>query len=352
MSNSVVSVIVPIYNTAEYLQPCLDSLLGQSYRELEIICVNDGSSDNSSEILEEYAARDSRIKVIHQENAGVAAARNQGLDEATGEYVTFVDSDDWLESEAYEKVIEQFTAGVDIVAMGAVLDGEVAGKDGLEEYFNRLPQGKIEVTPAAFAELNISLPTKVYRRSVIEEKVIRFPVGIAYGEDTAFVCCVLPWSGCMYNLGSRYYHYVQHESSAMQNPMRLQRNGEDLLKAWDYVKFQYERWGIVEKFWPICERWLTDFCLFMKPSEMPVSLRDRVWKLAQDCGLQSRSRHPAMNMMRVYYMPGWEKKIHWYKANCECFGLAGKSIWSITYTRKEEVHRFMGIEVYRKVIHV
>lgn len=347
----LVSVIVPVYNTAPWLRKCLDSIINQTYRNLEIICVNDGSTDNSAEILAEYAAKDARIRVIHQENAGVSVARNKGLDIAAGEYVTFVDSDDWLEPETYERIVAAFVGDVDIVAMGAVIDGDVKDKEGLEEYFNRLPRGRSEVNPFVFAELNISLPTKVYRREVIEQNSISFPAGIAYGEDTAFVCCVLAHSRALYNVGNRFYHYVQHEGSAMQDPQRMQRCGNDLLRAWDYVREHYARLGVLEKFWPICERWFVDFCLFMKPSEMPASLRDRVWKLAQECGLQSRSHHPAMNMMRMCYMPGWEKGFHWYKANCECFGIAGHSIWSITYARKEEVHRFMGIELYRKVLH-
>ena len=347
----LVSVIVPVYNTAPWLRRCLDSICAQSYRNLEILCVNDGSTDDSAAILDAYAAKDTRIKVIHQANAGVSVARNKGLDIAAGKYVTLVDSDDWLEPETYEMMLARFTGDVDIVAMGAVLDGEVADKEGLEEYFNRLPLGRIEVTPAAFAELNLSLPTKVYRRSVIEQCAIRFPAGIAFGEDTAFVCCALAHSRALYNVGNRFYHYVQHESSAMQGPQRMQRCGNDLLRAWDYVREHYVRWGVLEKFWPICERWFTDFCLFMKPAEMPVPLRERVWKLALECGLQTRSHHPAMNMMRMCYMPGWEKSFHWYKANCECFGIAGHSVWSITYTRKEEVHRFMGMELYRKALH-
>ena len=89
-----VSVIIPVYNVEKYLQKCLDSVINQTYKNLEIICVDDGSPDNSGGILDAYAQNDSRIIVIHQENAGVSAARNRGLDAATGEYIAFVDSDD------------------------------------------------------------------------------------------------------------------------------------------------------------------------------------------------------------------------------------------------------------------
>lgn len=91
-----VSVVVPVYNVEKYLSKCLDSLINQSFRDIEIICVDDGSPDKSGEIAEEYAKKDSRIVVVHKENAGLGYARNTGMEHAEGEYVTFVDSDDWL----------------------------------------------------------------------------------------------------------------------------------------------------------------------------------------------------------------------------------------------------------------
>jgi glycosyltransferase involved in cell wall biosynthesis len=90
----MINIIVPVYNTATYLPQCLDSLVNQTYRDIEIICVNDGSTDNSPDILKAYAERDSRILVIHQENLGLSDARNKGLESARGEWVMFVDSDD------------------------------------------------------------------------------------------------------------------------------------------------------------------------------------------------------------------------------------------------------------------
>lgn len=105
-----VSIIVPVYNVAPYLRQCMDSLVGQTYRNLEIICVNDGSTDASGEILEQYAEADSRVLAIHTENAGVASARNTALSRAAGEYVTFVDGDDWIDPAACEKAILQAEA--------------------------------------------------------------------------------------------------------------------------------------------------------------------------------------------------------------------------------------------------
>lgn len=100
-----VSVIIPVYNVEKYLPKCLDSVIGQTYREIEIICVNDGSPDNSAEILENYAEKDSRIKIITQKNQGLSGARNTGIKNATGYYTVFLDSDDWLDLDTIEAAV-------------------------------------------------------------------------------------------------------------------------------------------------------------------------------------------------------------------------------------------------------
>ncbi|PKN51066.1 MAG: hypothetical protein CVU55_13080 [Deltaproteobacteria bacterium HGW-Deltaproteobacteria-13] len=118
----LISVIIPIYNVEHYLEKCLDSIVGQSYRNLEIILVDDGSRDGSGEICDRYASRDGRIKVIHRENGGVSAARNSGLNVATGEYLGFADSDDWLESDMYKFLQNDLlSAQADIACCGFFL---------------------------------------------------------------------------------------------------------------------------------------------------------------------------------------------------------------------------------------
>ena len=99
-----ISIIVPVYNTEKYLGVCLDSLISQTYKDIEIICVDDGSTDNSLQILNDYAAKDSRIKILTQKNQGPSVARNLGLEKAKGEYITFVDSDDWVSIDMCEKI--------------------------------------------------------------------------------------------------------------------------------------------------------------------------------------------------------------------------------------------------------
>ena len=116
MRTPLISVIIPVYNVEKYLRRCLDSVIAQTYQNLEIICVDDGSIDDSGKICDQYAVRDARIKVIHQENQGLSAARNRGLDAAEGEYIAFVDSDDYILEDMYKRCWTNFWITVSISA--------------------------------------------------------------------------------------------------------------------------------------------------------------------------------------------------------------------------------------------
>ena len=114
-----ITIIVPVYNVEKYLRRCLDSIIGQTYQNLEILCIDDGSTDSSGEICKQYAAQDERIKVLRQENHGVSAARNKGLDAATGEYIAFVDSDDYIEADMIGRLYQALaSAGAECAICG------------------------------------------------------------------------------------------------------------------------------------------------------------------------------------------------------------------------------------------
>src|SRR3989339_194775 len=101
----MISVIIPCYNVENYIEQCLESIINQSYKDIQIICVDDGSADNTPDILSKYSAKDVRIQIITQHNHGISAARNTGLQIASGDYIAFVDGDDWLETDAFEHVL-------------------------------------------------------------------------------------------------------------------------------------------------------------------------------------------------------------------------------------------------------
>lgn len=117
--NDLISIIVPVYNVEKYLNKCIDSIINQTYKNIEIILVDDGSTDNSGKICDEYLLRDSRIKVIHKNNGGLSSARNEGINISSGEYIGFVDSDDWVEPNMYEEMYKKILySNADIVDCG------------------------------------------------------------------------------------------------------------------------------------------------------------------------------------------------------------------------------------------
>lgn len=139
MKNPIISVIIPVYNTESYLRQCADSVINQSLKDIEIIFVNDGSTDNCLDILSDYAAKDSRVVVIDQNNQGVSAARNSGIKASKGEYIMFVDSDDWIEIDTCEKALSAAEAASADIVIWTYL-GEFASYSRLTELFDMKPR--------------------------------------------------------------------------------------------------------------------------------------------------------------------------------------------------------------------
>ncbi len=179
-----ISVVVPVYNCAPYVERCIRSILAQTHTKLEIICVNDGSTDDSGTILDKLACEDTRVRVIHQKNAGASAARNTGIDAATGELITFVDSDDAIEPDMYETLLPYFAdESIDIVHCGykrICLDGSVKDVNGTGKVVrqNNFEAAECLLSGRLFVG---SLWNKVYRAHLFE--AVRLDTSIAINED-------------------------------------------------------------------------------------------------------------------------------------------------------------------------
>lgn len=189
-----ISVIIPVYNIQQHLRECLDSVLGQSYPHLQVICVDDGSTDESPAILAQYAQKDNRVQVIRQQNAGPGAARNTGLEAATGEYVIFLDSDDWFEPDFLEKMVDTAQReGADVAICRAVEFDTNSGRELPSEWMMKkqyLP-GKLAFAPQEMADhlfqFTYGMPwDKFYRRELLTTSGIRYPA-LKNSEDLAFV---------------------------------------------------------------------------------------------------------------------------------------------------------------------
>lgn len=185
----MISVIIPVYNSAPYLAQCLDSVLLQTYHDLEIICIDDGSTDASADILKEYAQKDPRILVVHQANSGVSVARNAGLDRASGEFIAFVDSDDEMEPDLYEVLVSLIREEqADIAHCGyrrVCLDGSRKDVQGTG---CRLSQDSLEAAECLLAGRHFTggLWNKLYRRALFGE--LRFDPALKINEDVLMNC--------------------------------------------------------------------------------------------------------------------------------------------------------------------
>lgn len=213
--DDLISVIVPVYNAEFYLRQCIDSIIKQTYTNLEIVLVNDGSTDNSGKICDEYKEIDSRIKVIHKMNGGVSSARNAGLDVCTsgGDYIAFVDSDDWIESDMFEKLYNEIKrVNGDIVVCGYYIDKQD------QTYIKKLEKGIFvgndNVLKKCFYNKNFpnAVWCKLYNKNIFNE--VRFPEGKLY-EDMLIILDVLEKTSVVSIIPEAFYHYSQRLNSIM-----------------------------------------------------------------------------------------------------------------------------------------
>ena len=344
-----ISVIVPVYNTAPWLARCLDSICAQTYQNLEILCVNDGSTDNSAEILAEYAAKDGRIKVFTQENAGLSAARNTALNHATGEWVTGVDSDDWLELDAYSRAVQHISPDVDLVVFGINVVGDDAymADAGLVEYCRVKSAGVQEVSFATYRGLNVYFWNKLYRRSLIQRYGLRFPVGLRY-EDMPFLYSYLCMASVIACVPLPLYNYWQRPDSIMGQTSRRDARGVDHLRVVENVHDFYVKNGVLKKMQSVFD-WIFAAYYHKTLETTPEDMHAEVHRMAHDLALRSGSiqnvRYGMIRDLRQRTMGRLERMFHWYVDNRECYGVGGHAIYSVTYEDGRTVHRLLGREV-------
>lgn len=230
-----VCIIVPVYNVEGYIAACLDSLLLQTHDNVVIICVDDGSSDHSLDILHDYAARDKRIIVLAQTNAGQAAARNRALEIARAPYIMFCDSDDWYAPDMCEKMLAalQRAPEADYVACAVQVHYEHADRMSKSDakYYSLKHRGLVDIDSDILLSTDVSVCNKLFRRELIEQHGIRFPEGVLY-EDTAFYHLYgLCSRRAIYLPDERLYHYRRRSGSTMSDTFDgISRRAVDMLR--------------------------------------------------------------------------------------------------------------------------
>lgn len=266
-----VSVIIPVYNTETYLGRCLDSVLGQSLEDIEIICVDDGSTDKSPLILDAYAAKDARVKVIHKENAGLVSARKTGLMAADGKYIGFVDSDDWIEPDMYEwlhRAALEYDADV-VMMRGRYEEAEGIGR----RVYQGIPEGYYDkeellqkvypgmIVNGAFFEWGIfpGMCDKLFKRECHEPYQMAVDERLTMGEDAA---CVYP---CLLNADSIrilpdcLYHYRQSMGSMVRKKEDTELARMRFRVLYHSVMESFERYKSI---YDLREQW-RDYLLFL-----------------------------------------------------------------------------------------
>ena len=233
----LISVIIPIYNTEQYLKECLDSVCSQSYKDIEIICINDGSTDNSEEIMRDYAKKDSRIKILSQHNQGISISRNNGIERAQGEYIFFLDSDDTIEPNAIEtlyKRAHQTQADIVICNLNKVTPSD-ENKEKYQIWKRIDSKGKIHIQedmPLTFDTQDISeyifitesyAWNKLYKTEFIKKHNIKFMPEIIY-EDIVYFTDILLANPQMSYCNQALYNYKLRDDSLCHKTDKKQLN--------------------------------------------------------------------------------------------------------------------------------
>lgn len=226
-----VSVIVPVYNTEKYLARCIDSILAQTFTDFELILVNDGSKDNSGKICDEYAAKDHRIVVIHKENGGVSSARNKGIDAAQGEWISFIDADDWITpSYLFDFITDISISYADIVFHGRI--NVLPSYETTRITPNNSTYNILTDCTTFFNEFNLlkfCAPfSKLFRSNIIRDNDIFFNPSLKIGEDCDFLLKYLSYCNLIKTSEIANYNYFIHNSSASHKLSSFKNELEEL----------------------------------------------------------------------------------------------------------------------------
>ena len=240
----MVSIIVPIYNAEQYLRRCVDSILNQEYTDYELLLVNDGSTDASGDICEEYGDRDSRVIVIQKENTGVSDSRNRALDRARGKYLQFLDSDDWITPDAtrlFVRAAEEYGCDMVISDFYRVVGERLSPKGDIEE------EGVL--TREEFAAHMMENPAdfyygvlwnKLYRRDIVEEHNLRMDTDINWCEDFMFNLEYIRYGKVFYALHAPIYYYVKRKGSLASQGINISKTVKMKLNVFEYYNNFYK----------------------------------------------------------------------------------------------------------------
>ena len=346
MSDSpLISVIVPVYNVEKYLRRCLKSICDQTYSNLEILCVNDGSTDGSAAILEEYAAKDARIQVFTQTNSGLSVARNTGLNHATGEWITGVDSDDYLDSDTYEYALRSRAEDDDIIIFGVCEERE--SEDIALRFQHDDRDYAQEPTRKLLLHTDVAFWNKLWKRSFVEKYKVRFPEGLWY-EDAYFWFALAPFAKQIRNLTEKKHHYVLRNNSIMGATFGgCSRAIEQILITGRILDFYQQHPLPSHLVNMVIDLFIHHYMVarFHLPSSQHEHLLRTARKIAQQHGLLSRWP-TALAFFRP--IPGWKKLFVSHALKKSSYGIGPIKLLTVQCKNGTETARLLGIKLYKK----
>ena len=272
----VFSIIVPVFQVEEYLPICLDSLVNQDYSDIEIICVNDGSTDKSRLILSDYAAIDPRIKIIDQENKGLSSARNTGVKAAHGKYLMFVDSDDFIETSACSTLKLAFEqSNADIVTFG----GRLYPPGSVDRWVAKTISPRNALYTSFEPGLLFREKTQPYvwrvafTKSFLDRTGLFFDEGIRFGEDAVFLFMAYPQSSCTKLIPNKLYHYrVSRNDSLMAVRLnQLYKKTRDHIRIVERILYSWEELGILDDYAVDLFTWIIWFLCYDIAVQIPAN---------------------------------------------------------------------------------
>ncbi len=283
-----ISIIVPVYNVENYLDVCLNTILMQTFKNLEVICVNDGSTDSSGIILEKYAKFDDRIKVIHQENQGLSGARNTGIEAATGKYIMFVDSDDYISPLMVENLHKNIVENEsDFVFCNLCL---IKSDSNIPEIWDFLNKEKFfkyvtknyfceeDMPPELYFDMHVSAYAKLYRYDFVKD--FRFPRGLIFEDVPYFAQCYLAAKRISYDFNPYYFYRVLREGSIIYS---ADRRFTDIFEIQQIRNGVFRKYGKYEKY---------------KTAIMSVQIKDLIQKISVT---QGETQKQMFELLKMHY---------------------------------------------------
>lgn len=330
----MISIIIPIYNVSRYLNKCIQSIVNQSYKDFECILIDDGSSDGCEMICDQWAQKDSRIKVIHQSNQGVSKARNRGIAEAQGEYITFIDSDDWIDPNYLNELFQPIEKyNVDLVVCGLQ---QQYNNGTFQNYSYKTGIIKIEKQfTNEFTDINKQFllfgpVIKLYRKSIIQKHNIHFPPEYTYGEDLLFNYSYLEYVKAIYIVDQCLYHYRIIGSGTLSSIKRINQFEIDYVQWKTLRDFFYRKnlWNHYSISYLYHRLW---WCMYDAILSFPERLKGK------SINYKLQYIKQIVNITEVKQLPQYIKDIHtskWIKI-CICQRMY-RLLWGII-TLKHEI---------------